>query len=40
MAHVLYPYGVPVANTAAVVADLDDGAVAGYSLYVQDPHFP
>ncbi|NVC25135.1 hypothetical protein E7Z53_17065 [Kocuria salina] len=39
--HVLYPHGVPGDGTAAVVAVLDDdGAVAGYSLYVQDPLFP
>lgn len=38
IAHVLYPHGVP--DAAAVVAVLDDGAVAGNSLYVQDLLFP
>ena len=41
LADVLYPHGVSGAGTAGVVAVLDDdGAVAGHSLYVQDPLFP
>lgn len=40
IAHVLYPLGVPDADTAGVVAVLDDnGAVAGHSRYIHDPLF-
>ena len=40
LAHVPCPHGVPGADTTAVVAVLDGGAVAGHSLYVQDLLFP
>lgn len=40
IAPVLYPHGVPHADTVGGVVVLDDdGAVAGHTLYVQDPLF-